>query len=281
MMSNKKQAMALVKNAVHARRAAARHAVLEKDAAGLPTMAAEALSSLAREALRRGAVRLHPRVSNPTVLKWLKPFIKSKSVRTKLKGTPAEVENAMARAYRAMLGGAGGAGGAGGEAVGGISGSVSGAIPQGASGAQEIGNIARMIANGATYRNVEKSRLNIPRLAAAVGGTTALAGGAAKLMSGKKDDAGGAQALPAGTPGQASAKLDYVKALLMSLWNDQDARNAIIGAGVGGLGAAALTKGDINDRLVNGLIGAAIGGGGTYAASRLYNNRAQRGNLGI
>ena len=43
-------------------------------------------------------------------------------------------------------------------------------------------------------------------------------------------------------------------------------KNSLIGAGIGGLGTAALSDGGIGERLLKGLAGAVVAGGATYAA---------------
>ena len=213
------EVLAKVAEAIGARR-------MEKSAAGLGG------------AMSRLAVALSPRVKDPRILKWLKPFIKTKTVRTGIKGTPEGVAKILQKAYQD----------AGMPAVGSSSSAVSGGSSVGAAG-----NIAEAIANGAPYKTVTKNRLSVGRLAGAVGGAGAVGAGAYGIARGSKPD------IP-------TSQRDPFMLLIQRLMSNPQTRNALIGAGIGGLGTAALSDGGIGERLLKGLAGAVVAGGATYAA---------------
>ena len=189
-------------------------------------------------AMSRLAVALSPRVKDPRILKWLKPFIKTKTVRTGIKGTPEGVAKILQKAYQD----------AGMPAVGSSSSALSGGSSVGAAG-----NIAEAIANGAPYKTVTKNRLSVGRLAGAVGGAGAVGAGAYGIARGSKPD------IP-------TSQRDPFMLVVQRLMLNPQTRNALIGAGIGGLGTAALSDGDIGKRLLKGLAGAVVAGGATYAA---------------
>ena len=199
---------------------------MEKSAAGLGG------------AMSRLAVALSPRVKDQRILKWLKPFIKTKTVRTGIKGTPEGVAKILQKAYHD----------AGMPAVGSSSSSMSGGSSVGAAG-----NIAEAIANGAPYKTVTKNRLSVGRLAGAVGGAGAVGAGAYGIARGSKPD------IP-------TSQRDPFMLFIQRLMSNPQTRNALIGAGIGGLGTAALSDGGIGERLLKGLAGAVVAGGATYAA---------------
>ena len=205
---------------------------MEKSAAGLGG------------AMSRLAVALSPRVKDPRILKWLKPFIKTKTVRTGIKGTPDGVAKILQKAYQD----------AGMPAVGASSSAMSGWSSVGAAG-----NIAEAIANGAPYKTVTKNRLSVGRLAGAVGGAGAVGAGAYGIARGSKPD------IPTSQPSQPSQR-DPFMLVIQRLMSNPQTRNALIGAGIGGLGTAALSDGGIGERLLKGLAGAVVAGGATYAA---------------
>ena len=258
MTNTNPKAVAMVAQAVHARRMA-KQAQLQKTALG---------AGGARPILSRLSVLMNPRLKNKTALKWLKPFVKRKTVRTNFRGRPEEVAAGLERAYRAAGMPTSGAGSA-------VSGSVSGSVP---------GELARLIAEGrAAYKNVDKSRLSIGRLAAALGGTAALGGAGYGLARGGSKPA---PAKPATgtvyTPAMATDKVKRIAHMLaLYIQNNPAARNALIGAAAGGLGTAALSGGSATDRILKGLAGAAVGGGlaagGTYAAPYLQGLLDQYG----
>ena len=199
---------------------------MEKSAAGLGG------------AMSRLAVALSPRVKDQRILKWLKPFIKTKTVRTGIKGTPEGVAKILQKAYHD----------AGMPSVGSSSSSVSGGSSVGAAG-----NIAEAISNGAPYKTVTKNRLSVGRLAGAVGGAGAVGAGAYGIARGSKPD------IP-------TSQRDPFMLFIQRLMSNPQTRNALIGAGIGGLGTAALSDGGIGERLLKGLAGAVVAGGATYAA---------------
>ena len=213
------EVLAKVAEAVGARR-------MEKSAAGLGG------------AMSRLAVALSPRVKDPRILKWLKPFIKTKTVRTGIKGTPDDVAKILQKAYQD----------AGMPAVGSSSSAMSGGSSVGAAG-----NIAEAIANGAPYKTVTKNRLSVGRLAGAVGGAGAVGAGAYGIARGSKPDT-------------TTSQRDPFMLVIQRLMSNPQTRNALIGAGIGGLGTAALSDGGIGERLLKGLAGAVVAGGATYAA---------------
>lgn len=199
--------------------------------------------------LQRLAVGLNPRVSNPRLLKLLSPFIKSKTVRTGIKGTPEEVSAILKRVYQ----------GAGMPAVGGAASSVSGGGSVGATG-----NIAEAIANGAAYKTVSKNRLSLGRLAGTVGAAGAAGAGAAAMTGGKS--------------APQPEKSEPVMLFLQRLMQNPRVRNSLIGAGIGGLGTAALSGGSATSRILKGLAGAAVAGGATYAAPKIIDYLPRLGN---
>lgn len=197
-------------------------------------------------AMSRLAVALNPRVKDPRILKWLKPFIKTKTVRTGIKGTPEGVAKILQKAYQD----------AGMPAVGSSSSAMSGGSSVGAAG-----NIAEAIANGAPYKTVTKNRLSVGRLAGAVGGAGAVGAGAYGIARGSKPD------IPTSpSPDVPTSQRDPFMLVIQRLMSNPQTRNALIGAGIGGLGTAALSDGGIGERLLKGLAGAVVAGGATYAA---------------
>ena len=212
---------------------------MEKSAAGLGGV------------MSRLAVALNPRVKDPRILKWLKPFIKTKTVGTKLRGRPEEVAAAMEKAYLDA-----------GMPAGSVANAVSGSA---AGSASNLGNpgerIYEAIANGAPYKTLTKNRLSSGRIAGALGAAGAVGAGAYGLSR--------------GSGGTAPTKRDPFMLFIQRLMANPQTRNALIGAGIGGLGTAALSDGDIGERLLKGLAGAAVAGGATYAAPHILNSIPQ------